>query len=134
MRLGARAACRASDRGPRRCQEDEHDADVVPVRDSTGTGPCRCRSRPVLLPEQVVQEDADAVEAQPLGPAQLAVDRRQVEGVGLPHLELVDRRARDEIAADEPGLLGVPLVGLLRRPCGRVRGKHGRRDSNEYEK
>ena len=33
----------------------------------------------ILLPEQVVEEDPDAVKAQALGPAQLAVDRRYVE-------------------------------------------------------
>ena len=51
------------------------------------------------------------------GPAELAVDRLGIERVGLPHFELVDRRAGEEVAADEPGLGVVPLVGLLGRPA-----------------
>ena len=56
-----------------------------------------------------------------VGPAEFAVDRLGVERVGLPHLELVDRRAGQKIAAHEPRLLGVPIVGLLRGPAFRLR-------------
>ena len=42
------------------------------------------------LPKQVVQKDSHAVHAELLGrPAQLAINRWQIEGVGLPHLNLI---------------------------------------------
>ena len=65
-----------------------------------------------------MQEDADGVEAELVrGPAEFAVDRGRVEGVGLPHFQLVDGGAGDKVAADQPGLLGVPKVGLLGGPA-----------------
>src|SRR5262249_41160400 len=73
----------------------------------------------VRFPGEVVQEDAHGVEADLLGPAQLAVNRLGVERVGLPHFELIDGGAGDEVAADEPGLLGVPGVGLVGGPARR---------------
>ena len=92
-------------RVPHGVEQDEDHADPVPVGDREEPVHPRQEPRRVLLPEQVVEEDPDAVEPQPLGPAQLAVDRRRVEGVRLPHLELVDRRAGDVVAADQPGML-----------------------------
>src|SRR5262249_53186384 len=61
----------------------------------------------VVAPRQVVQKHANRVKAQRLGPTQLAIDRRRIECFGLPHLELIDRRARQEIAANKPGLGAV---------------------------
>ena len=52
-----------------------------------------------------------------LGPAQFAVDGRRIEGVGLPHLQLIDRRRRQKIRAHGPRLLGVPRVGLRLGPA-----------------
>src|SRR5438552_18393749 len=34
----------------------------------------------------------------------------------MPHLQVIDGGAWDEIASHQPGLLGIPVVGLLRRP------------------
>jgi hypothetical protein len=35
-----------------------------------------------------------------------------VEGIGLPHLQLVDGGGGQEICAHQPGLLGIPGIGL----------------------
>ena len=72
----------------------------------------------VLLPRQVVQEHPHRLHAEVLGPAELLVDGLRVERVGLPHLELVDGRRRDVVAADQPRLLRVPLVRLCLGPAG----------------
>ena len=47
------------------------------------------------------------------GPAEFLIDAFGIEGVGLPHLEFVDGVRRDVVAADEPGLLGVPVLRSL---------------------
>src|SRR5438128_2624699 len=65
----------------------------------------------VLLPEEMMQEDAHRVEAEGLCPSQLAVDGTRVERCRLPHFELVDRRAGNEIAANQPSR------GIGPRPC-----------------
>ena len=70
------------------------------------------KSLRILLPEKVVQEHAHRVHADSLGPSQLAIDGRRIEGVGLPHLQFVDRRGRQKIRTNGPRLAGVPLVGL----------------------
>jgi len=74
-----------------------------------------------------MEEHADAGEPDLLGIAKLPVNRDRIEGVGLPHLQLIDGGAGAEIAADQPGLLGVPGVGLVRRPRPReIRGLESR--------
>src|SRR5713226_1372499 len=87
----------------------------------------------VLLPQEVVQKHPHGVHAQVLRPTQFAVDRRQIKCVRLPHLQLIDGRAWNEIASDQEWLTRVPFVSLLRRPCGRVGGHHGRRNSEEKQ-
>ena len=73
----------------------------------------RCLKRLwILLPEQVVQEDAHGVHADAFGPAQFAVDGGGIEGIGLPHLEFVDRGGGQKVRAHRPGLLGIPGIGL----------------------
>jgi len=67
----------------------------------------------VLLPGKVVEEDAHRIHAQAFGPTEFAVDCGKVKGVGLPHFEFVDGSAGDKVAADEPGLFGVPRIGPL---------------------
>src|SRR3974390_2629256 len=71
----------------------------------------------VLLPQKVVEEDAHGVQADALGPTQFAVDGGLIEGVGLPHLEFVDRSGGEEVCADGPWLLRIPVVGLLFGPA-----------------
>jgi hypothetical protein len=58
----------------------------------------------VLRPQQVVQEDAHGVHAQTRGPAEFEVDALGVEGLGLPHGQLVDGRSRHEVGAQGQGL------------------------------
>jgi len=41
----------------------------------------------VLRPKQIVQEHADRIESQLLGPTQFPVDGRRIKGFRLPHFE-----------------------------------------------
>ena len=89
----------------------------------------------ILLPGEVVEENAHRVHAEALRPRfKFAVDGREIEGVGLPHFEFVDGGAGDEIAADQPGLLCVPVVGVLRRPLVWGGLERGRRDKRSRRK
>ncbi len=83
----------------------------------------------ILLPEAVVEEDADAGEAQILGPAELPIDGFEVEGVRLPHLELVDGGAWDVVAAAQPAPLLMPGAGLFGGPL--ISGEGGRGGGNQ---
>ena len=65
-----------------------------------------------------MQEDAHRVEAERLRPTELAVDSTRIERRGLPHLELVDRRAGNEVAADQPSRGIGPRACPLLRPHG----------------
>jgi hypothetical protein len=71
----------------------------------------------ILLPEQVVEENAHCVHADAFRPAELQVDALGVEGRRLPHLQFVDGRRGDVVRADEPGLLPIPVVGPLFGPA-----------------
>ena len=55
-----------------------------------------------------------------------------IEGVGLPHFELVDGVGGDVVAADEPGLMRVPGVGLGFGPALARLGECG--EGEKYEK
>ncbi len=101
---------------PDAVEEDEHGANFVAGRDGEKLIDVFEERLAVVLPAKVVQKYADRVEADRLGPAELAVDRFGIERCGLPHFELVDRRARNEVAANEPGLGVVPFFGALGRP------------------
>ena len=81
----------------------------------------------VLLPRQIVQEHPHRRHAEAFGPAELLVDRSRIERVRLPHLELVDGGGRDVVAADQPWLLRVPVVGLRLGPAARWRLRHRQR-------
>ena len=62
------------------------------------------------------------------------LDALRIEGGGLPHLQLVDRRGRGVIAAHQPGLLGLPGVGRLRRPASVLRQPaDGQREPGQYD-
>ena len=68
-------------------------------------------------PGEVVEEHAHRVHAEPGGPRELPLDGREVERLRLPHLELVDRGARREVAPDDPGLPACPRRRSLGRPA-----------------
>ena len=70
-----------------------------------------------------MQEHAHGVHAQRFSPTEFLVDLRRIEGVGLPHLKLVYRAGGKVIAAHNPRLVLVPLVGfgLVPARSGRLR-------------
>jgi hypothetical protein len=73
----------------------------------------------ILLPKQIMQKDAHGVHAHRFRPSEFGIDLSGIEGCLLPHLELIDSRLGDVIAAHEPRLLHVPRVRLLLSPaCG----------------
>ena len=99
-------------RVPAGVEEDKDGADVMACGDGQKSVDALREAFRVLLPEQVVQEDAHGVHADGFGPAEFAIDGGGVEGVGLPHFQLVDGGGGKEVGAHRPGLLGVPGVGL----------------------
>ena len=75
------------------------------------------KSSRVLLPGEVVEEDAQGIETQILGPGQFTVDLLEIEGIRLPHFELIDRVGGNIIAPDRPGPLLHPGLGFFRGPA-----------------
>src|SRR5712664_863034 len=92
----------------------------------------RPEARRILLPRQIVQEYAHAVQADGFGPSQFPVDPLWIECFLLPHLEFVDRGCRNVIATDNPRLLRIPLRRFLFRPT--TSGALGRCASTESSK
>jgi hypothetical protein len=74
----------------------------------------------ILLPNEVVQEDAHGVHAQALCPPELAIDLRRIEGRCLPHFKFVDGVGVKEVCAHKPRLLLVPLIGPVLGPTLRL--------------
>ena len=103
---------------PNAVEDDEHDADAVFVSHRQEFVHAMDEAFGVLFPGEVVEENADAGEAEALGVAEFAVDGLGVPGFGLPHFQLVDGGAGDEVGADEPGLFGVPFIGMVLGPSG----------------
>ena len=99
-------------------EEDEHRPDVVPVGDLQEPLQSPQEAAGVLLPQEIVKEDAHGVEPEVLGPAELLVDDGRVEGRRLPHLERVDGRPGDVVAAERPGLAVGPRPGPFRPSSG----------------
>jgi hypothetical protein len=92
-------------------EEDEHRPDVVLVSDRKKMFETLQETARVLVPEKIMQEDPDRVEAQPFGPAEFLVDSLRVEGLRLPHLQRVDGRPGDVVAAERPRLRVGPGPG-----------------------
>src|SRR4051812_3577882 len=116
---------------PATVEEDEDHADVVLVGGVEELIESRKISLRILIPRDVVQEDAHAVEADALRVSELAIDGRKIEGVGLPHLQLVDRGRRNEVAPDEPAGFLRPRVRLL--GCPALRGAGGGDEKEKEE-
>ena len=57
----------------------------------------------ILLPQQIVQEDAHGVHAQRFRPAQFLVDLLRIERVRLPHLQFVDGGGGNVVAPTSQG-------------------------------
>ena len=68
------------------------------------------------LEHEVVEIEADDVHPESGSPAELTIDRFGVEGLALPQLELVPRRRRGEVAADQPTGPFRPGMRLIRTP------------------
>jgi hypothetical protein len=102
---------------PAGIKEHEYGLDMMPVSNPEIGIDSALESRTILFPWNVVQEHPHGVHPNALGKAQLAVDRRGIECILLPHLELVDRSAWNEITADNPGLPVVPSLGFFSRPA-----------------
>ena len=127
VRLGVALFADLRVRIPNRVEQHEHDANVVLVGYAKKFVHAIEKAGGILFPREVMQEHAHRVHADVLRPAEFAIVGGEVEGVGLPHFELVDRIRRNEVAADEPGLRGVPVVGAFHRPAifRRVFGRRG---------
>ena len=117
---GARGALLAEMRKriPARIEENEENANVMSAGNGEKGIDAFLKTGSVLLPKEIVKKHAHGVEADGFGPAEFEVDALWVEGVGLPHFEFVDGRGRDVVAADEPWLCGIPILGALFRPAG----------------
>src|SRR5207302_8385748 len=76
-------------------------------------------------------ENPHRVHPDRLRPAELAVDALGIEGIGLPHLELVDRVGGDVVRADQPGLPPIPVPRGLLRPACAGRGREGEGSTGE---
>src|SRR5215831_14874328 len=118
---------------PARIEKNKQGTDVVLRRDREELVETLLKSIGVLLPEQIVQEDAHRVHAQVLGPAQFFVDLLRIEGAGLPHLQFIDGVGGNEIAANQPRLLLVPLSSFLFTPTGTLRQRRQREQKEQSQ-
>ena len=91
-------------------KENEHGFDSVRGRNLQIFVDPVDKAIPVRLPYQMMQKHSHHVEAQILGPAEFPVDGGQVEGLGLPHLKLIDAVARNEVTSRYP-LLFIRRAG-----------------------
>ena len=66
----------------------------------------------VLLPQQVVQDRRASCSYRSPAPNRVPCRWCGIEGVRLPHLQLIDGVGRHVIGADQPRLAVVPRVGL----------------------
>src|SRR2546423_11678035 len=101
---------------PHCVEQDEHRPDVVSLRDRQEAIHSIEESNRILLPEEIVQEHPHGVEPEGFGPAELAIDGARIEGVSLPHLQLIDGGAWREVAADQPTGRLTPLDRTLLWP------------------
>jgi len=70
----------------------------------------------VVVPDQIVQIDPQRIEPEVLSPAQFSVDCFSVVCVCLPHFQLVNRGAWQEVTAHKPRLCAVPILCLISSP------------------
>src|SRR5881398_997764 len=61
----------------------------------------------------------------------IPIDALGIEGIGLPHLELVDGVGGDVVRADQPGLPPIPVPRGLLRPACAGRGREGEGSTGE---
>jgi hypothetical protein len=97
-------------------EENEERADAVLLREGEELVDACLESSGIVIPDEVLQEHAGAVEAGLLGQGQFRVDGFRVERVGLPHLRGVDGRGGDVVEADQPRLRALPDPCAFRCP------------------
>ena len=114
---------------PARVEQHEDRPDVMLGRNRQELVDSFLKALRILLPKQIVQKHAHRVHADALSPAQLAVVRRRVKRVGLPHLQLVDGIRRQIVRAHQPRLRVVPGLGLRLAPA--LLRARGRRHTNQ---
>src|ERR1700693_1976759 len=88
----------------------------------------------VLFPRKIVQKNAHGVEANGFGPAELKIDSLGIKRIRLPHLKLVDSGSGNIVAANQPELPGIPIVGSFFSPAlQRLSLKTGVETENQYQ-
>src|SRR6516162_2511529 len=102
---------------PDRIEEHEERAYVVAGSNLEKGSDAPPEAGGVLLPQQIVQEDAHGVHADGSRPTELEVDPLRIESVRLPHLERVDRGRGYVVGTEDPGLSRIPVTGLLLAPA-----------------
>ena len=112
-------------------KEDEHGTDVVFGAEGEEVLEAASEAGAVLLPEKVMEEDAEGVHAGGFGEGELSVVEGGVPGGGLEHLQLVNGVGGDVVGAQEPGLPGVPGVGLVFCPAWLLGLENGCGDEGE---
>ena len=117
MRLRRPLHAEARRRIPAGIEQHKDDSDLVSFRDVEELLHALHEAVGVLLPKHMVQVYPQRIEADRSGPAQLAIDRHRIERLGLPHLELIDRRTREKVAPDQPSVVALPRFGLLFGPA-----------------
>src|SRR5262245_10288865 len=131
VRAGCTLFSRFGARVPDAVEEHEYHPDAMPVADREEL--LDAIQITFLLPQEVVEEDPHAVEAEPGRIAELPIEDLGIEAVRLPHLELVDRRRGSEVRTHEEWVLPVPGPGFLRREA-LAGARSDRREQEQYEK
>jgi hypothetical protein len=103
-------------RVPAVVEEYEHYPHVVGPRQGEHSTHAVLETVRIRLVREIVKKDSGEGEPGLLHQPKFAVDRDRIEGFRLPHLELVDRSARDEIASGRPPLFLCPIVRLVQAP------------------
>src|SRR5688572_18999408 len=121
---------------PDRVKVNKHHTDLVSVRDGQKFFNPLEVGLFILFPDEVMKKNADAGKTEICGPAEFAIDRLRIPRFGLPHLELIDGAGWAEIAANQPGLFRIPVIGLLRGPLVAGCCRHDERasESSKQEK
>ena len=70
----------------------------------------------IRFPNQMVQIYTHTVHSDIFCPTQFTINSNRIKSISLPHLQLVDCRARNKITPTEPSPLLIPFISLLFRP------------------
>lgn len=93
---------------PAGVEQNKQRFDVMPRRNLQELIDAFLEALRILLPQQIMKEDAHRVHPRVLGPPKFLVNLGGIECLCLPHLEFVDGIGRNVIAANDPWLLVIP--------------------------